>query len=289
MMKNRLAIVILNYNCAEDTVECIDSILRQEDIEIETIIVDNGSTDDSVNVLTRRFGDTNRIHIIVNDKNLGFARGNNVGIRFAREELNCAYVFVLNADTVILDRKCCVRLLESTGAQVGLICPECQDKDGKTQTPYGKYNNLYKAVLRELMFIIWQYIKILLNANWSVSQWKEKRCNNVNDRAYAVSYKYIVQGPAFILTPAFFKYYSRLYPHTFLYEEELILAFYLKKASLKTCYREDCKIYHKEGGSSGNYVSSISRLKKNNRSLVSWFKMLPVVILNYTEIVRVLG
>ena len=54
----RLAIVILNYNCAKDTMECIDSILRQEDIEIETIIVDNGSTDDSVNVLTRRFGDT---------------------------------------------------------------------------------------------------------------------------------------------------------------------------------------------------------------------------------------
>ena len=60
---------------------------------------------------------------------------------------------------------------------------------------------------------------------------------------------YVIQGSAYILTADFFRYYKQIYPKTFLYGEELNLAWYLKKIGLKTTIALNTKILHKEGGS----------------------------------------
>lgn len=73
--------------------ECVDSLKEQTFHDFETILVDNGSTDGSVQFVEERYGDF--IRIIRNEKNLGFAGGNNVGIRAARGE----YIVLLNNDT----------------------------------------------------------------------------------------------------------------------------------------------------------------------------------------------
>jgi GT2 family glycosyltransferase len=73
--------------------ECIDSLKEQTFHDFETILVDNGSTDDSAKFAEERYGDF--IRIIRNEKNLGYTGGNNVGIRAARGE----YIVLLNNDT----------------------------------------------------------------------------------------------------------------------------------------------------------------------------------------------
>jgi len=89
--------IILNWNNYEDTRRCLESLQQVTYPNIETIVVDNGSRDESGERLKKEFP---QLRFILNDKNLGFARGCNVGIRAALDDEDCAYVLLLNNDAV---------------------------------------------------------------------------------------------------------------------------------------------------------------------------------------------
>lgn len=90
----KIALIILNWNGKKDTLECLDSIAKLDYKNFETILVDNGSTDDSVASFPPH------ITLLKNKDNLGFAEGNNVGIRYALER-DFDAVVLLNNDTVV--------------------------------------------------------------------------------------------------------------------------------------------------------------------------------------------
>lgn len=94
------AVVIVNWNKFLDTRGCLQSLLaaQREKFTIEIIVVDNGSTDDSVLRLRQEFGEV--ISILESSTNLGFAGGNNVGIRRALE-MNAELIILLNNDTIV--------------------------------------------------------------------------------------------------------------------------------------------------------------------------------------------
>lgn len=100
-MKNEkhVAIIILNWNGIEDTVKCLTSVekLVSRDIKYKIYVVDNGSTDNSVERLKKEF---KSINLIVNSTNLGYASGNNVGIKRAILD-GAEYIWLLNNDTVV--------------------------------------------------------------------------------------------------------------------------------------------------------------------------------------------
>lgn len=98
-MSNRplVYVVVLNWNLKEDTAECIDSLLQLDYPNAQIVVVDNGSTDGSVEYLASRFP---QIHIVANPQNLGFTGGNNMGIKHALEH-GADYVLILNNDTVV--------------------------------------------------------------------------------------------------------------------------------------------------------------------------------------------
>ena len=88
-----LSVIIPNWNGRRFLEECIDSLKGQTFQDFETILVDNGSTDGSADFAQERYGEF--LRILRNKENLGFAGGNNVGIRMARGE----YIVLLNNDT----------------------------------------------------------------------------------------------------------------------------------------------------------------------------------------------
>lgn len=92
LKKPLVSIVIVNWNGEDYLDACLDSITHQTFIDYETIVVDNGSSDGSLEVL-ERYG--RRISLIRNPKNLGYCRGNNIGCDAAQGE----WLFLLNADT----------------------------------------------------------------------------------------------------------------------------------------------------------------------------------------------
>lgn len=93
----KVYIVVLNWNGALDTLGCISSLKNIDYPYYEIVVVDNGSTDDSVKRIRREHPD---IKIIEVGKNLGYTIGNNIGIKYAIDKF-AEYVLVLNNDTLV--------------------------------------------------------------------------------------------------------------------------------------------------------------------------------------------
>ena len=89
------SVIILNWNGRHLLEECLESVLSQAFPDFETIVVDNGSTDGSVELVKDRWG--KKVQAILLPSNQGFAGGNNAGIRAAQGE----YVILLNNDTAV--------------------------------------------------------------------------------------------------------------------------------------------------------------------------------------------
>ncbi|UCE78857.1 MAG: glycosyltransferase family 2 protein [Nitrospiraceae bacterium] len=91
---HKASIIVLNFNGKQIIEECVDSVLNQTYQNVEIIIVDNGSTDGSLEVINEKY--QNKVTLIKNEANLGFAEGNNIGISYATGH----YISLLNNDAV---------------------------------------------------------------------------------------------------------------------------------------------------------------------------------------------
>ena len=137
---NRLAIIVLNWNGADDALNCVKS-LQQQTLRPEIIIVDNNSSDDSV----ERFEDHVKSQkkdapiLIKNSQNLGFAGGINTGLVYARKQ-GFEYIGVLNPDA-IADKKWCRALVDELSSQpkCGIVTGILQRRDGKTLDTTGDF------------------------------------------------------------------------------------------------------------------------------------------------------
>lgn len=94
--KQKIFIIIVTYNGMKWLDQCFTS-LQQSTAPVKIIVIDNGSTDGSIQFIRENYFE---IHIIENNKNLGFGRANNLGIRYALDS-GADYVFLLNQDAWI--------------------------------------------------------------------------------------------------------------------------------------------------------------------------------------------
>ena len=101
MNKPRVYVIVLNWNKYEYTKKCLESLGKASYPNLKTIVIDNGSLDGSGQRLQTEFP---AAHFIFNDKNLGFSRGCNVGIKAALKDEQCAYALLLNNDALVTPR-----------------------------------------------------------------------------------------------------------------------------------------------------------------------------------------
>ena len=94
----RVAVLILTWNRVDEVVPCLESFSRNEYPSTDVVVLDNGSEDETVATVKRDFP---WVTLIENGGNLGFCRGNNVGLRWALER-GYDYVMLLNSDTMVL-------------------------------------------------------------------------------------------------------------------------------------------------------------------------------------------
>ncbi|MDD5748229.1 MAG: glycosyltransferase family 2 protein [Actinomycetota bacterium] len=129
-MKPEVSIVILNWNAKTEILECLESLSKLSYSNFQIIVVDNGSTDDSVNAIKKRFPLINLVEL---SRNCGFAGGNNEGIRLALE-MGSKYVLLLNNDTIVEDADFLDSLVcfAESVADAGIIGPLILYEDGET-------------------------------------------------------------------------------------------------------------------------------------------------------------
>jgi len=114
-------VIILNWNGKEDTIECLRSVQALDYPHYQVLVVDNASSDGSPEQIRVAFLD---VELIVNEVNLGYAGGINVGIKRALEE-GADYVLLLNNDTLV-DERLLAELLKAgeSDPQIGILTPK---------------------------------------------------------------------------------------------------------------------------------------------------------------------
>lgn len=221
-----VAIILVNYNGAKDTIDCIKSLLVIEDVEYEIVVVDNCSTDDSLNKL-RQFQKKYSFTLLQTEQNYGFSSGNNVGIRYAR---NADFYLLLNNDTVVRPdflKKLIVEFQKN---------PKC----GAT-TP--------KILYYSQPNTIW-YAGGSFNRRTARSEhYHYNQNNNINDKfSQKVTF---ASGCCLCVSKSTIEKIGLLNEDFFLYEEDAEFCYRLIEAGFEIIYIPDSVVLHKVSASTG--------------------------------------
>lgn len=267
----KVAVVLLNYLNFEDTIECVESLKNDNYKNKEIIIVDNGSNNESWKILNDKYKNSDVIHLIKSNINLGFASGNNLGIDYARKKLNCNFILLANNDTIFKDYNCISILMSAYEKGIGIIGPKIIEKNGYDQNPIQTLVT-EESIEKDLGYLFSYKYKIKnsciykkMKENSMLRKFKKNTIdkaapNKLLDNENSIDL--VLHGACMLLTRCYFKYYPRLLPNTFLYYEENILTLITAKVGLRKKFIKDTFIYHKEDQSSNMSFGNKHSIRK---------------------------
>jgi len=251
-------ICVLNYNNAQDTIVCLESLKKLNNIKYKVILVDNGSPDDSVDILKKYKNDN--VHCIFSKKNLGYAAGNNLAIRYAMNQDNMEYCWIINNDTVVHeDSLYYLKKYMDANPGVGLCGSKLVYEWDRTRLQgYGGIYNPYLGITR--------------------------MCTSTKD----IKKINFVCGAACLVSRAFLEEVGLMTEDYFLYYEEIDWACRAKGKFSLGCVPESI-VYHKEGATIGGGAQNVNDKSElsdyysiRNRILITkryYTKFLPIVYL----------
>ncbi|WP_051633058.1 glycosyltransferase family 2 protein [Thermonema rossianum] len=251
----RLSVIIVNYNTFELTCKCIESVLKHTSLsDYEIILVDNDSSECPPQLFQERFPE---IELIVSPENVGFAKGNNLGIAKARGE----YILLLNSDIELVE-DAIVPLLDymQHNPSVGVVSPMLIYPDGQLQHVAGRFPGLrYELIelfrLHKLLgggaLLGWYFDhRRLVEADW-------------------------VWGAFFLMRRQVLESFPRrrLPDDFFMYFEDVQWCYHIKKAGYKVVYNPIVKAVHHVSASSKEHGVSMHKLQLSlNNEYIFWKK-----------------
>ena len=248
----KLSIIIVHYKTYELTVQTIESVLSNEfEQEYEIILVDNCSKDGSIEQIEEKFSEiiSKKLLILIkNSRNLGFAKGNNIGIKKSKGK----YILLLNSDTQLLPSALTQSIdkIESDD-KIGIL-------GGKVILPNGQLDHACKRGFPTPLASLYYYLglgklfpKSKIFSKYTASYIDEDEESNVD----------AVMG-AFLLIPRTIVFrVGLLHEGYFMYGEDIDLCYQVKKIGYEVKYYPIVKIIHHKGGSSKALKNG--KIKKN--------------------------
>lgn len=279
----KVVFVILHYITIDDTTQCIESIL--ENVEYNNysiVIVDNGSKNNTGNELKEQYRDNKKVNIIINDENVGFAKGNNIGFRYAKNQLNADFIILLNNDTVITQHEFIINLIESYKKSNFYICgPNIVSRvDKSKQNPIKKEFYSIKDVKKRIIKLYLLKILSIFNIDEKGQKlyFKIKK-RKVIDKSVDKDKDFKLHGCCLVFSKLYINKYEGLYDETFMYGEEDILKYISERDSLKMIYEKSINIFHKECSSTYAYLKEplMKRRFYYSNSINSYKKLLQLM------------
>ena len=255
MSKYKFAFVILHYRNIEETLRCVASIEDRFDVEDYLIVVvDNGSNNGTGELLQQKYANKGNIHIILNQQNLGFAGGNNVGFRYAKTQ-GSEFICMTNSDTYLINDcfgQSIIRDYETFGFYV--LGPNVIDSKKTQSNPMGTHVLTYSEMGKIVLSLRIQIILNLLRGDALVSciqkiRHKENTATNAYDReCYYENVK--LHGCCLVFSPDYVAEYDGINECTFLYMEEDLLYYEMMQKNHLMLYSPNVKIFHVGAASS---------------------------------------
>lgn len=222
---SRVAVVILNWNGIDDTLECLDSLLQQTFTDYHLVVVDNGSTDNSKTLLDEyQQKHSDKVEIIYNSTNLGFAGGVNVGINYAMEK-DFEYIALFNNDATA-DKYWLESLVNGINHDnIGICTGLLLHGDGKTIDSTGDWYT-----------------------SWGLPFPRNR--NNKADQAPAGGLVFSASGGASLYKSSVLRDIGLFDEDFFAYYEDTDISFRAQLAGYKVAYVPNAIAYHKQGATS---------------------------------------
>ena len=230
--------IILNYKTYEQTLEIIDKLKLLKYSNLDILVVDNFSPNESAAVLEDSSAQGGFV-FIKNTRNAGYAAGNNIGIRYAVEH-EYKYSWILNNDLVFDDMEILRKLVNvvENDSRIGCVGPKIKDLDGNIVAPYIKRPT-------------W----------WDLSIGIKNARNERAKHRFESGMVYRVYGCCMLLRNSMMEQVDYMDERTFLYSEEDILAERLRSIDADTYYCADTNVVHLES-MTVNAVQGEKSLKK---------------------------
>ena len=259
-----LSIITVSYNGFKDTCELIDSITFTD--EMEVIVVDNASKENEAALISQRYP---QVKTIRSDKNLGFAGGNNLGIKAAQGK----YLFFINNDTVLRHQASDIRHLITrleSSPKIGMVCPKIRFAWGDNPIQFAGYTPFSRITMR----------------NHAIGCGEPD--NGQYDTPHPTPYAH---GAAMMVKREVIERAGLMPECYFLYYEELDWSMMIRRAGYDIWYEPACTIYHKESQTTGQnsplrtYFLTRNRLlfvKRNNigtTHILSYVYLIAIVAL----------
>lgn len=247
--------VVLHYMAYEMTLECIDKLLKQFGRKnIHIVVVDNASNNKSGEKIRNNYKGVSEITVILNRKNEGFARGNNIGFQYLKENYNCMFIIVINNDVLIEQADFLEKVLlayqQTKFAVLGpdIFCPAIkrhQNPAHEAGFTYTEIRNLYSIKLQRCRHPLLFYCKKILS---EIIQHTLKTVNIDNDSDYmSMKQNVVLHGACYIFSKDFIDSRNNCFnPNTFLYMEEDILHYECQRDGLIMVYSPDVQVIHLE-------------------------------------------
>lgn len=264
-MNYSVGVVILNYNNYQDTINCVsDSFSKQQGIDLEIVIIDNASTNDSVDKLKNKFNNIKNVKIIVAERNLGYASGNNVGLKYLANNNQCDYIIVANNDIELNDERMINKLISEYGKleKAAFAAPLMIENNKISRNTAWKLPKAMSEILSSTfcsMFLFSHYLKKY--------SYDFNKCKTTDMAVDCVS------GSFFIGAREIFEKLDYFDEGTFLYYEESILGKKVKQANLNNYIIKNLSYNHKWSKSiNAKYTTSEKFALRLDSKLYYWKK-----------------
>lgn len=237
-----LSIIIINYNGAAVIGNCLQALEAHPPsrYRVEVIVVDNGSTDQSLTILSRLSGID---RLIKNRTNLGFSQANNQAAAYASGR----YLLFLNSDTLVLPHTLDQLLHQAHQHQAKIASPQLLNPDGTIQPQGG-------ALPHWLNLLAWMlFIDDLPGYNHLLLPYQQRRVAYFH-RPKRPGW---IAGTAMLIERQTFNQLAGFDPNIFMYGEDVELCFRASKLGIKPFYFPDSRLIH-FGQGSGSRLQSLS-------------------------------
>ena len=232
---DKVAAVILNYNSSKDCEKCISYLQKQNYDNLGIIVVDNASNDNELDEIKKVTKDSG-VKLLCNEKNKGFAAGNNVGLKKAVND-GAQWCLVINPDVELRDTDYIAHMIKVIDEydDVAMAASSVVLPDGQLQNPQKE------STFKEDAFWAGQYFrKNKDKTNWNVENQKTGYCEKVS-------------GCCFFIKADFLEKIGYMDENTFLYCEEAILAKQVEKENKKVLYVCDVEASHMHENEKNSY------------------------------------
>lgn len=296
--------VILHYLVFEETKHAVDTVMDHIDTEAyHIVIVDNASHNSSGERLIDEFAGNDHVSVIINEENLGFAKGNNIGFRYIRSHFEAAFIILSNNDVYLTEKRLTEKLYaEYDQNHFAVLGPKIVLKNGSEDSnPYSwdteidekkikkNIREFRKRYFLEKFRIKYPYYKIR-NLFWKISGYRRWRKQEDQSGRRMLEEKLKTEGRLWnvrlhgcfwVFSPIYIEKFDGLEERTFMYMEEEILYLIMRCEDMTTEYDPDIEVYHAED-------VSTNALKMTDRSrqmfeYQNYIRSLKVWLLIYHE------